>query len=115
SAAGNKRELRVESVGSDRFHWIVCSRKRKWMHISAPCNHVRDSINDVGVARAATEISAHALTNFRARQIGESEWATHVRCNGARPASFGFLDHGDARHDLARGTEATLETIMLDE
>ena len=67
SAAGDKGELGIESMGGDRFRRILCSRNGKWMHASAPRDDFGDGVNDVRVAGAATQIAAHPLTNLGMR------------------------------------------------
>ena len=67
SAAGDEGELGIESMGSDRFRRIICSRNGKWMHTLAPRDDFGDGINDVRVAGAATQIAAHPLANLGMR------------------------------------------------
>src|SRR5439155_15077108 len=85
------------------------------MHRSTPSRSVNHGINDVGIARAATKITAHALTNFGFGKIGLGEGLSNVRRGSTRPTGFRLLDHRQRRHDLARGAETTLKSIMLNE
>src|SRR5437879_12032604 len=85
------------------------------MHRSTPSRCVNHGINDVGIARAATKITAHALTNFGFGKIGRGEGLGTVRRGSTRPTRFRLLDHRHPRHDLARGAETTLTSIMLAE
>src|SRR5947209_19634172 len=49
------------------------------------------------------------------RTIRDVKWAADIGRGGARPARFRLFDHGDGRHDLARGTETALEAVVFDE
>src|SRR6202023_4301012 len=111
-AAGDEGELGIKSMGCDRFRGIISSPKRKWMHASAPRDCCRDGVDDVGIAGAATEISAHALSNFCARQIRQSKGVPQIRRGSAWPAGLGLLDHGDPGHNLARRAETALESVV---
>src|SRR6201988_1723123 len=102
-------------MGRDRLRGIISSRERKWMHSSAPRDCCRDGVDDVGIAGTTTQISAHALSNFFARQVRQAKMVPQIRRGGAWPTVLGFLDHGHPGHDLARSAEPALEPVMLDE
>lgn len=114
-AAGDEGELGILSMAGDCLGGIVGSGESDYMHDSAPPGGVRHGIDDVGIASAAAEISAHSLTDFRLRQIRNRERPGKVRRDGARPPRLHLLDHGDARHDLPGRTEAALQAVALDE
>ncbi len=72
-----------------------------------------DRRDDVGIGGAAAEIAAHALADLlvvegdvRSRQIS---------AHRAGPAGLGLAQHADRRAELARGTVAALEGVMVDE
>src|SRR6266705_1541167 len=69
--------------------------------------------DNIGVGGAAAEIAAHALADLlivegdvRSRQIV---------AHRAGPAGLDLAQHADRRAELARGTVATLEGVMVDE
>src|SRR5207253_5370339 len=66
--ACDERELGIRGVGRGSCRGIVGSRKREGIHGSVPPCRFGDSINDVGIASAATEVAAHPLTNLSVRQ-----------------------------------------------
>src|SRR5579862_7991720 len=72
-----------------------------------------DRCNNVGIARAATQVATHALANLCWGQILNCEWLRDVLGRRTRPARCRFFDHCDGRHDLARSTEAALKPVML--
>src|SRR5207245_8287823 len=91
------------------------ARKREGVHRSTPRRRLGDRIDDIRIASTATQVARHPLTNLRSRQIRDGKWAPDIGRGGARPARFRFFDHGDGRHDLARGTETALEAVVFDE
>src|ERR1700722_989739 len=72
-AAGDEGELGVLSMDGDCLGGIVGCRESGYMHDSTLPGGIRHGIDDVGIASATAEISAHALTNFGFRQIRNRE------------------------------------------
>src|SRR5579864_9227221 len=85
------------------------------MHNSSPSRCFSDSVDDIWIARATTEIAAHPLSNFCLGKVSSSKGFRNVFRGRARPARLCFPDHGDCRHDLSGCTETTLEPVVLDE
>src|SRR5438309_11992518 len=85
------------------------------MHASTPPCRVSNRRHDVGIASAAAEIAAHALADFELREICGVDFHRKVWCRCAGPSGLRLIDHRDARHDLTRGAESTLESVVFDE
>src|ERR1700751_3363493 len=81
-------------------------------YLPSPCCF-GDRCNNVGIARAATQVATHALANLCWRQILNCEWLREVLGRRTRPARFRFFAQCAGRHDLAGSTEAALKPVML--
>src|SRR5712691_11288582 len=72
-----------------------------------------DRRDNIGVGGAAAQIAAHALADLIVVQ-GDVR-SRQISAHRTGPASLGLAQHADRRAELARGTVATLEGVMIDE
>src|SRR5258708_9154295 len=103
--------------------WHARSEKDSWLclrpYLLDPQCFIRllgdlsDRRDNIVIAGAAPQIAAHTLPDLL---VGEGDVRSRqIIAHRAGPTGLGLAQHADRRAELARGTVAALEGVMVDE